>query len=54
VFAGESATPPAGEVHITLIHIHGVDPRLTGAMIAKDFPFAKDLHQISCFSFVIM
>jgi hypothetical protein len=27
---------------------------LIGAMIAKDFPFVKDLPRIRCFSFVIM
>jgi hypothetical protein len=41
-------------VHIALIRIHGVSPGLAGAMIAKDFPPAKDLPLIRCFSFVIM
>jgi hypothetical protein len=27
---------------------------LADAMIAKDFPFMKDLHRVSCRSFVIM
>jgi hypothetical protein len=41
-------------VHIALIRIHGVSPGLAVAMIAKDFPLAKDLPLIRCFSFVIM
>jgi hypothetical protein len=43
-------------VHIALIRIliHGVSPGLAGAMIAKDFPPAKDFPLIRCFSFVIM
>jgi hypothetical protein len=52
--AGESGAQSAERVHITLISIRGVAPGLTGAMIAKDFPFVKDLHRISCKSFVIM
>jgi hypothetical protein len=28
-------------------------PGLAGVMIAKDFPFVKDLHRISCKSFMI-
>jgi hypothetical protein len=38
-------------VHIALIRIRGVAP---GLAVAKDFPFAKEKHQIRCFSFVIM
>jgi hypothetical protein len=40
--------------HIALIRIHGIAPGPAGAMIAKDFPLAKDLHQIRCFYFAIM
>jgi hypothetical protein len=43
-----------GRAHIAFIRIHGVSPGLAGAMIAKDFPFAKDLPLTRCFSFVIM
>jgi hypothetical protein len=39
--------------HIALIPIHGIALMTAGAMIAKDFLFAKDLHRIRCFSFVI-
>ena len=52
--AGGSAAPSADLAHITLFSIRAARARLTFAMIAKDFPFVKDLQRINCESFVIM
>jgi hypothetical protein len=43
-----------GLAHIAIFGIRAVRVQLTGAMIAKDFPFVEDLHRISCECFVIM
>ena len=52
--AGGSAAQSADLAHIALFGIRAARARLTGDMIAKDFPFVKDLQRISCKSFVIM